>query len=560
MPLSLAVDWYILVGPWAPLVALAFLCIWGYVTSSIWDKDTLYWHFNREGWNIAHLACGTIGFALMILPIPVVWWSAVGFPVGLLVMWSSSVAYWIYHNRNVPEDQAFRLSAEGIRAKLAARAAARQQKAAAITIIDSKGVVRGLPSRDDPLFVVHMGLEDLLSPALVQQASGIELIPTRGGPYQVSQIVDGVRYRRDPLEPGVANAIIDYFKAASGLDVADKRRRQTGTFSVRFGAESHELRVRSAGSSAGQTLNVDFDIKKRVDIKPADLGLLPRQVEALDKATADLHGIILVSAPMGNGRTTTLYSLLRRHDAFTANIRTLEYERLVLIDGVGHSEFKADKGVDFATELRSILRRDPTILMVEDITDSRTAQEAAAPGIRGPLQYIGIRADSGLEALAKWAKAVGDLKAAAEPMKAVVSSRLLRKLCGNCKVPYQPDPNQLRKLGLPPEQIRQLFKPSGKVIERNREETCPACGGLGYRGQTGAYEIMVFDADARKLMAAGDLNGLKTHLRRLKTITIQDAALRKAIEGITSIEEVIRITRSPAAGGGQPEVPQPVAV
>jgi len=559
MSLSLAVEWYILVGPWAPLVAMGFLFLWGWVTSTIWDKDTVYWHFNREAWNIAHLVCGTLGFIVMILPVPQVWWPAVGFPLGLLVMWSSSVAYWIYHNKNVPEDQAFRVSAEGLRARMAARASARQQKAAAVSIIDAKGVARGLPGKDDPLFVVHMALEDLLTPALIQRAATVELLPNRTGQYQVSQTVDGMRYRRDPLDAGVANAVIDYFKSAASLDVADKRRRQTGSFLARFGAEGHEVRVRTAGSTAGQTLTVDIDIKKRVDMKPTDLGLLPRQVESLDKATADLHGIILVSAPAGNGRTTTLYSLLRRHDAFTANIRTLEYERLVLIDGVGHSEFKADKGIDFATELRSILRRDPTVVMVEDITDSKTAQESAVPGMRGPLQYIGIRADSGLEALAKWVKAVGDYKAAAEPMKAVISCRLLRKLCDNCKVPYQPDPNQLRKLGLPPDQIKQLFKHSGKVIERNREETCPACGGLGYRGQTGAYEVMVFDADARKLIVAGDLNGLRTHMRRIKTISTQEAALRKAIEGVTSIEEVIRITRGgSASGGGQAEV-QPAA-
>jgi len=558
MPLSLAVEWYILVGPWVPLIALAFLCLWGWVTSTIWDKDTVYWHFNREAWNVAHLICGTLGFALMILPVPMVWWPAVGFTGGLLVMWASSIAYWIYHNKNVPEDQVFRVSAEGFRQRMAARSAARQKKAAAISLIDAKGVARGLPGKDDPLFVVHMTMEDMLTPAFLQRAAVVELMPNRSGQYQVSQTVDGMRYRREPLDAGVANTVIDYVKGAASLDVADKRRRQVGDLVAHFGTENHEVRVRSAGSSAGQTMTLDIDLKKRVDIKPADLGLLPRQIEALDKATApdDLHGVILVSAPVGNGRTTTLYAMLRRHDAFTANIRTLEYERLVLIDGVGHSEFKADKGVDFATEIRSMLRRDPTILMVEDITDAHTAQELAAPGMRGPLQYIGVRAESGLEALAKWAKAVGDLKVAAEPMKAVISSRLLRKLCDNCKVPYQPDPNQLRKLGLPPDQIKQLYKHSGKVIERNREETCPVCGGLGYRGQTGAYEVMVFDNDARKLIAAGDLNGLKTHMRRVKTISIQEAALRKAIDGVTSIEEVIRVTRGGSApqAGAQAEV------
>lgn len=550
MPMTLAVQWYILVGAWMPLIALMFLCVQGWAASSIFDKDAQYWHFSREKWNLAHVICGALGFVLMILPVPEVWWPAVGFPVGLLVMFASTVAYWIHHNKNVPEAQHFRISGEGLRQRMASRAATRHAKAASIVLADAKGSPQPVPGKDDALFQVHLAMEDLFTPAFVQRASTIELTPSKEGPYQVSQVVDGVRYRRDPVDAATANAIIDYVKVAAGMDVADKRRKQVGDLTAKMGVDGHAMRIRTAGSSAGQSMTLDVDLKERVDIKPDRLGLYPKQAEALAKAVEDQHGIVLVSTPAGGGRTTTLYSLLRRHDAFTANIRTLEFEHLVQLDGVGHSEFKPEEGTEFAIQLRSMLRRDPNIVMIADLPDARTAQEAAAPGMRGPLIYIGLRADSGLDAVLRWCKAVGDLPKAAAPMKAVIYGRLVRKLCENCRVPYQPDPNQLRKLGLPPEQVKQLFKASGKVIERNREEQCPNCGGLGYRGQVGVYEVMVFDDESRALVAKGDLNAVKTHMRRLKVMTLQEAALRKAIEGATSIEEVIRVTRPPAASGG----------
>jgi len=265
----------------------------------------------------------------------------------------------------------------------------------------------------------------------------------------------------------------------------------------------------------------------------------------LDEAIADNSGIVLVTAAKGGGRTTTLYSLLSRLDAFTSNIRTLELEHLVRIDGVGHTQFEPkEDGPDFATQLRSILRRDPNVVMVSDIVDAQTAQEAAAPGKDGPLIFLGLQAGSGLEGLAAWCKAVGDLPKASAPLRAVVHCLLLRRLCENCRLAYSPPPEQLKKLGLPADQVKQLYKPTGKTLERNKEETCPVCGGIGYRGLVGCYEVMAFDDEARALIAKGDLNGLRAHLARKKMITLQQAALRKAIEGTTSIEEVIRVTKN----------------
>ncbi len=546
---TLAAEWHILVNPIMPLVAFGALLLWGWISSSHLDKDTLYYHFPRVQWNAAHMIAGVIGFCAMLAPIPVAdptpWLFAVTFPAGFLLMFSTILFYWYYRNKRVPDGEQFYLSTDRLKAGMQRRAAAKASAAAAISLVDADGAARIPPDKDAETFAVHIAMEEFITPAILASASRLELTPAKNGQYAVGQYVDTVRYRRDPIESNSANAIINYLKSHAGMDPQDMRRKQMGDMEAQFASESHAMRVRTSGSSQGQTLLVEFNLKKRVKKKAKKLGFLPKQFEALDAAVEDKGGVVLVTTPKATGRTTLLYSLLGRHDAFTRNIRTLELEHLIQIDGVGHTEYEvAEDGPDFSTQLRSMLRRDPNIVMVSDLVDAQTAKEAAFPGPDGPLIYLGLRANSGLEGLASWCKAVGDLTTASAPLRAVVSGLLLRRLCENCRVPYTPAADQLKKLGLPADQVRQLFKPSGKIIERNKEETCPVCAGLGYKGLVGCYEVMTFDNESRKLIAKGDLNGLRSHLARSKMVTIQQAALRKAIEGVTSVDEVIRVTRA----------------
>ena len=542
---TLAAEWHFLVNPIMPILSFGMILLWGWIVSGKLDKDALYYHFPRVQWNFTHLTAGLIGFAVTLIPVPVPWWFAISFPAGVLIMFGPIFIYWYYRNKRVPEGEQYHLSTDRFRESMQRRAAAKATASAAITLIDSEGVSRIPPDKESEVFPVHIAMEGLLTPAFLARASRIEVLPAKNGQYGVAQYVDSIRYRRDPLDAAGANAITNYLKSHAGLDPKDVRRKQIGDMSTKFGTDTHDLRIRTAGSSHGQTLIIDIDLRKRVKVKPDNLGLLPRQFKKLDEVTADNSGIVLVSSSKGGGRSTTLYTLISRLDAFTSNIRTLEVEQLLQLDGVGHMQFApTEDGPDFSTQLRSILRRDPNVVMVSDLVDSQTAKEAAGPGPDGPLMFIGLQADSGLEGLATWCKAVGDLPKASAPLRAVVHGLLLRRLCENCRLAYSPPAEQLKKLGLPADQVKQLFKPTGKILERNKEETCPVCGGLGYRGLVGCYEVMAFDDEARALIAKGDLNGLRAHLARMKMITLQQAALRKAIEGVTSIEEVIRATRT----------------
>ena len=242
---------------------------------------------------------------------------------------------------------------------------------------------------------------------------------------------------------------------------------------------------------------------------------------------------------------------MSRHDAYTSNIKTLEREIQALIDGVDQAQWDPNNpDVDYATNLQSILRRDPDVVLLASLADNETARIAAAPGLQGPLIYIPQQAKTISEQIRRWVKYVGDLKIAARTLRAVTNQRLVRTLCPNCRHPYQPTPQQLKRMNLPAKKVSQLYRANGKVQVKNKIESCPVCGGTGYLGQTGAFEVMMIDDEARRLLVAGDLKGALAYARRNKMIYLQEAALSKVVNGESSIEEVIRVT-APAQSGAE---------
>ena len=269
--------------------------------------------------------------------------------------------------------------------------------------------------------------------------------------------------------------------------------------------------------------------------------------------------MFLFGAPPGHGLTTTGYALISRHDAYTSNVKTLEHEIEATMDGVDQVQWDpTNPDVDFPSSLQSIIRRDPDIVQIAQLTDPETARVAAEPGMDGPLIYIPQRAAGITEQIREWAKLVGDVKPAIKPLALVMNQRLLRSVCPHCRQPYEPSPEQLRKMNLPGDKVKQLYQASGKVQLKNKIETCPVCAGSGYFGQTGVFQVMVIGDETRRLLRAGDLKGALAEARRNKMIYLQEAALRKVVDGETTIDEVVRVT-SPARTGSTASKPKPAA-
>jgi len=553
--MTIAADVSVLLSPWKPIIIAASFIPWAWLISSKLEKDAGYFHLNRIAWNYAYLGCGAAAaLAMFLIPIFYVSW-----PVGLIIMWTPIFAYWKVRNAAVPENKRFYLTSETIAGALARRKAERAQRTALITFYEKGGKEREVPLKETPLFPTHLVAEDLLGPAVDARSSRLEMAPSKTG-YVVAQTVDGVKYRRDPLAPEVANPLIDYLKDIAGLDVQNRRRRQVGHFEMRGPNGRTRIAMTVAGSSAGQEMRIEFDRAERLNVPFDNLGLLEQQIRDLRalEAAEDRHGIVLIGAPPGQGLSTLGYSIVGRHDAYTTNVKSLEREIMMRHDGVDHQEFDSDNpNVDFATNLQSILRRDPDVVLVSDIMDKDTARIAAIHTDKdeGPLIYIPQRLPGVKEQIVDWVKRVGDIKTAVKPLRAVVNGRLIRSLCPNCKQGYQPSREQLQRLHLPAEKVPQLFKAGGKVQVKNKIENCPVCQGTGYVGQAGVFEVMMLDDSARKMIANNDLPGAYMHCRRNNMIFLQEAALKKVVEGVTTLEEVARVV-TPAKSAPKP-APEP---
>src|SRR6185503_9210606 len=196
-------------------------------------------------------------------------------------------------------------------------------------------------------------------------------------------------------------------------------------------------------------------------------------------------GVVLLATPPDGGRTTTLYTIVGMHDAYTKNVQTVEIEPQAVLEGIRVNKFEPDKeGAEFSTTVRSVLRRDPDVVGVAELPDANTAKEISKSDVERTRVYVAMRADSALAAMQGWVKAVGDAKAAGACLHGVIAQKLLRRLCPNCRVGYPPSAEMLKKLGIPEGKVQQLFKKGGQVLIKNKPEICPVCHGVGYQGQT----------------------------------------------------------------------------
>ncbi len=550
-PLLLAA---ILVSIAKPLLLFVTFVPWAWLVSSKLEKDARYFHLKRDTWNAVYLASAALALAAALL-LP---WFWLGWPLALLILMAPVIAYWKIRNDAVPEKERFYLTGEGLAAKLAARKAAKTTRGAMVRFRDAKGKERDVPVKEDPLYAVHILAEDLIGPALESRATHLEVVVgTNGG--TVSQLVDGVRYKRDPLRSDAAMALVDYLKSIAGLSVEDRRRRQTANIRMEGPTGRVEISLATAGSSSGVELRLAFDVSKRVS-RPFDgLGLLPAQLAALKEFEdrTKRHGVILLGAPPGHGLTTSSYSFTGRHDAYTSNIKVLERQTLHRMDGVDHVLYDPTKpDTDYATHLQSILRRDPDIVLAMDVADRATARVAIDPGMEGPLLYVPLRAQNTAGLLRDWMRLADDKRSVAA-LRAAICQRLLRTLCPNCRQPYTPSAEQLQKLHIPPGKVKSLYQAGGKVQVKNKIEQCPMCGGTGYLGQTGVFEVLIVDDEARRILLTGDLKAVLAHARRNKMIYLQEAALSKVVAGETTIEEVIRVTTPPKPASGPAARPRP---
>jgi type II secretory ATPase GspE/PulE/Tfp pilus assembly ATPase PilB-like protein len=485
----------------------------------------------------------------------------IGLAVALVLLGGDILAYPMIANKDerVPEEHHIKLNA------VAKMAADREKKAAAkkqgkvelkISSAADKSVVPP-PQIDTPEFEIRTTAESLVLKSLAGRASQIDLAQgAKDGAYATSMLIDGTRPQApEPVASALAVKVIDFWKAAAKLDLNDRRKRLSGDVVVERGETKTRVRVQTVGGQRGQQLTLLLDPEKQVRRKPEDLGMLEPQMKAMKSLADDGKGVVLLAANADQGRTTTLYSVLRMHDAYTSNIQTVEMEPQDSLEGVRQNAFEqTGEGPEYSTFVRSILRRDPQVVGVAELPDDATAKEIAKGDHERTRTYLSVKTDSAMTALQAYVKAVGDPELAAKSLSGVLAQKLVRKLCVNCRVPYSPSAEMLKTLGVPAGRVQQLFKKGGQVMIKNKPEVCPVCQGIGYVGQEGVFEVYPISPAVRELIKAGNWQGVQAELRKQQYSTIKQAAIAKVVLGVTSIEELGRITQD-----GKPAAAKPAA-
>jgi len=551
MSLHLA-DGLYLVSAWKPIVLLAPFVAWAWFVSTVLDKHAARFHLGREAWNTVHLSVGVVALvAAVLIPVQSQIGFIIAFAVITIILAADIMAYVSKANKDdrVPEKHRIRLDLSSWKQEKEEKAAAKLAGKAELEIKSPKGKLVPVPSVDSEQFQVRLASEEVFIDALDSHASQVDLAPTgKEGTYVVSKLIDGVRAAGKAVPGQQAVQIIDFWKKSADFDLEDRRRPHWADVKVAQNGSSHVVRVSTIGTQAGMRLGLLLDPAEAVTRKPDELGLLDPQMEELKKITSTMQGVVLLGGLPDGGRTTLLYTIIKMHDAYTSNVQTVELEKQAELEGVRQNVFEAKAdGPEFSTLTRSIFRRDPDVVGLAELPDAATAKEVCQADLERTRPYVSMKTDGALNTIATFVKAVGDPELAGESLRGVVAVKLMRKLCENCKVPYQPSPEMLTKLGLPADKVKRLFKKGGQVLIKNKEEVCPVCSGGGYRGQIGIFEVYALDDAERAAIKQGDLNALRAALRKKNLPTMQYAALMRAVEGVTSVEEVTRVTVPQAA-------------
>ncbi len=540
LPLLAQADAYVFLSIPKTLLLLLTMGGWGWVVSRL-DKDLETLFLQRQLWNGVQLLAAVVALLLwLVIPFFIVGWL-----LALIVMGMTIVGYVFYRNSQVEPHARWKLSTDMFTKKMEVVQANKAQRQATVHLLNKDGTRKPVPSGETPFVDAHVHFEDLMVFALPRKSDRVDLGVGANGQTAVSVSIDGIRYPQQGLDAKAVVSMIDYLKSMYDLEVEDRRKKQAAAFQIHAGEHGvHTVALTTSGSTRELMMTLKLDPDMRAGVGLGKLGLLEAQRQALDPLVATRKGIVLVTAPSGQGLTTTLYSLMHEHDPYQYSIVTIEDELAYEIEGVNHNV--AEVGADGATlnrKLGAIVRQDPQVVMLGKLFDPQMARTVAPLAAEARI-YVGLREEDTFAALRAWIKAMGEPKAAAAGLSAIIAQRLVRKLCPTCRTPYKPDPEALRKLNLPADKVQQLFKQSGQVSIKGKAQTCPACQGMAYRGRTGVFEVMALDQQARQMIAAGQLDQLRAYLRKNRMVWLQETALAKVVDGTTSIAEVTRALAS----------------
>jgi general secretion pathway protein E len=375
----------------------------------------------------------------------------------------------------------------------------------------------------------------VISKAVESRASDIHIEPFEKM-LRVRYRIDGVLVDTESPPKRLQAAVASRVKLMAKMNIAERRLPQDGRIRMEVGGKDLDLRVSTIPTIYGESVVMRLLDRSSVLLGLDELGF-PRQAqERFEALTTRPHGMILVTGPTGSGKTTTLYAGLRRINAVEKKIITIEDPVEYQLEGVNQIQVKPRIGLTFASGLRHIVRQDPDVVLVGEIRDRETADIAIHAALTGHLLLSTLHTNDAAGAVTRLLDMGVENYLVSSTLLAVLAQRLVRRICSDCKSPFVPAEKVLQDLGI-------AASDAGRV-RLFRGEGCAACNGTGYHGRLGIFEFLVMDdAVQRLILEKADANVLRAEAMRRGMTTLWQDGCEKVAAGITTYEEIVRVTR-----------------
>ena len=481
-----------------------------------------------------------VGAAVLVawLFVPLFW---IGFPLYLIAV-GTIMAVYIMHRNSLVADFERVLTAEHIKSLFVNEEKKMARASKGISLITANDNEIPFPKSKSPDAIGFALVCEIFEDAVWRRSSEVLFQPA-GNEYKVLYRIDGFASKQEPRSREDIEELIHFIKQLADLNVKERRKPQKGSFTLQKGDDKYKWEVKTAGSTAGEQI-----LAKHLEafniMRTTDIGLEDEQIESIGKNRDLKKGLFIVSGPKKNGVTSTMYAALKNHDPFMNDINTLEKRPAGEVENITQHFFTmSDTGTtSYDKRLRSIARMGPNIMGVGDCEDAATAGECMQAMKDDKIVYVTIEASSVATALGRWLKYVPDKTAVIDSLIGISNQRMIRKLCEECKQAYQPNPKLLKKFGIAPEKAKVLYREAEIEYDKHGNPIlCEHCQGTGFYGRTAVFEVIMFDDKLKEAVkSAKSLQEIASLFRRSGMLYLQEQAMLKVTDGITSINEVIR--------------------
>ncbi len=376
----------------------------------------------------------------------------------------------------------------------------------------------------------------IISKAIEENASDIHIEPEEKF-LGIRCRTDGILYRRDSLPKFLEPAVISRVKILANLDVAEKRLPQDGRIMMKIGKKEIDFRVSTCPTVHGENIVLRILDKSNMALGLESLGFLPHQLKDVESLISQPYGIILVTGPTGSGKTTTLYAALQKLNNEDVNIMTVEDPVEYRFPQIRQVQVMPKIGLRFSSALRSFLRQDPDVILVGEIRDLETAEIAVQAALTGHLVFSTLHTNDAPSAFARLTDMGVEPFLVSSSLLGVLAQRLMRKICSYCREEYLPSEEVLKAIG--------LEKKTGEIKKLYRGKGCKFCNMLGYKGRVAIYEIMPNSTEIQRFtLRKASAKEVREVAVKEGMRTLRDSAIEKLLSGLTTVEEVLRVTKA----------------